>query len=95
MKINKKIKDSFNKMVMLEIPREKRRQYIETCFDCMGRIYGLPKMLNDKLGDLYKRRVNQEEASLEIQQMIKHMKSDIGRFYNGTAEGYIHPPIKY
>ena len=75
MKLNRNIREvyNFDKMFSLKIPKEKRREYIESVYSCMGRLHLLPYAFNTKLDELSKDKIISEKAVSEIEKMFKDM----------------------
>ncbi len=70
MKINKKIEETYYKMIFLEIPIEKRRRFIEIVYSFPGRLYLLPIAFKEELNELSKLGIKSKEAVSEIEKML-------------------------
>jgi len=73
MRINKKIKEDFDRMVWLDIPRKKRREYIKGVYSCFRTLSFYPKIFNYKLNELLDERTRGEYAVLEIDKMFEDL----------------------
>lgn len=73
MRINKKIKEDFDRMVCLDIPRKKRREYLKMVYSCFRILSFYPKIFNDKLNELLDERIRGEYAVLEIDKMFENL----------------------
>ena len=84
MKTNKRVKESFYKMVSLNIPKEKRREYIEGVYSCSGRLVFFPHILNSELDELVKEGITSDEAVSKIEEMfIDRRSNQINNIYSG------------
>ncbi len=77
MKLNDKVKESFNKMTSLEIPRGNRREYIGNVYNCITKFSRLPYLLNTKLDELSQNNITSEKAVSEIDKMFKDRRVNI------------------
>ena len=73
METNRKVKETFYKMVSLEIPRKKRREYIEEVYDCFT-LCG-PKTFNGKLDEFIKKGISNEEAISNMDKIFQALVS--------------------
>jgi len=83
MKINERKEESSYKMISLDIPEEKRKEYIERAYCFSGRLILLPSSLESKLDFLIKENITSEEAVSEIEEMFidgTYILSNLGGF---------------
>ena len=89
MKLNKRIKEIFDKMFLLEIPKQKRREYIERAYVC-GFKFGLSynyQVLNAELDECIKETKYSKDAIKKIDSAFAHLN----RY---SEENYQHPWIE-
>ena len=77
MKLNEKVKKTFQRMHCLSIPRKKRREYIKRAYDCRF-LYTSPKDLNKKLDVLAEKQIYREEA---VSNLDESLKTPIEEYY--------------
>ena len=86
MKTNRRIKESFYKMVSLNIPQKKRKEYIEKVYNCSGRLVFFPYILNSELDELVKKGITSDEAVLKIEEIfIDRRSNQVNNIYAGFS----------
>ena len=80
MKLNERVKESFYKMVSLNIPTEKRREYLEDAYSIVGTSIFLENILNTKLDELSENRITSEKAVSDIEKMFKDIALNIKEY---------------
>ena len=76
MKINKKIKEDFYKMVSLKIPKSKRREYTEAVHTCYGGFVFLSSF-KAELERLFKEKVSTKKAVSQLEEMFNDISEGI------------------
>jgi len=76
MKINKKVKEDFYKMVSLKIPRSKRREYIEAVYNCYGGFFFLSSF-KEELERLSKEKVSTKKAVSRLEEMFNDISEGL------------------
>ena len=66
MKLNKRIKETFDKMVRLKIPRKKRRQYIQLSYFCGFKSWLYYETLHHDLDEISEKGISPEDAVKRI-----------------------------
>jgi len=71
-KIREMKRKDFDELVFLEIPRKKRREYLEAIYSCrIINFYRRP--FYEKLDELKNKKITSEKAVLEFEEMFKHL----------------------